>query len=223
LSSGANSDATTITIDVVFKEGTTAVNRAIDSLFLINHNLKNWDFYYWDGAAYQLVAHEDTDAAANTIKSFGSVTTSKVRLVCDSTQSVNAEKYIGEMIVCALQMDIGHDLKSYEVRHRERSREILLGDGSIHKMITRWTQYRTEKYECRAVVEFLNTSGHTPETERLTLKAIINSRLPFLWYPESSQRPAEIFLVRNSGPWADRYVSGYKGAGFEVSLDLREV
>jgi len=217
LSSGANDDATLISIEVVFKEGTTAVDRTISRLLLINHNLANWDFYSWNGSTWVLQANENTDAASTTYKSFTPVTTSKVKLECDVTQIADAEKFIGEMIVAAQQMDVGHDFKDYDVRYRERSREITLGDGSVHKMITRWTQNRNQKYEARAVLEFLS------ESERDTIKAICDTRQPFLFYPESAQRPDEIFLVRWNNPWSEEYVSSYKGAGLRITLEVKEV
>lgn len=217
LTSGANSDATVASIEVVFKEGSTAVDRTIDKLLIVNHNLKNWDFYSWNGSSWVLQANENTDAATTTYKSFSPVTTSKVKLECDATQIADAEKFIGQLIVAALQMDVGHDFKTYDVRYRERSREIELGDGSKHKMITRWTTYRTQKYEARCAFEFVT------EAERLTLKSICESRAPFLFYPESTQRPDEIFLVRWSDPWAEGYVSSYKGAGLLIPMNVKEV
>ena len=38
-SSGANSDATPVTIQVTFYEGTVAANRTIDTFLLVNQNL----------------------------------------------------------------------------------------------------------------------------------------------------------------------------------------
>ncbi len=217
LTSGANDDATLASIEVEFFEGTTAVNRTIDRLLLINHNLANWDFYSWNGSAWVLQANENADAAGTTYKSFTPVTTSKVKLECDVTQIADAEKFIGELIVAAQLMDVGHDFKAYSVRYRERSKEIMLGDGSIHKMVTRWTKNRNQKYEARCSFEFVT------EAERDTLKSICEARAPFLFYPESAQRPDEIFLVRWSAPWAEDYVSSYKGAGLEIRLEMREV
>lgn len=217
LTSGANDDAMVASIEVVFKEGSTAVDRTIDRLLLVNHNLANWDFYSWDGAAWVLQASENTDSASTTYKSFTAVTTAKVKIECDVTQVADAEKFIGEMIVAAEQMDVGHEFDNYNVRYRERSREIVLGDGSTHKMITRWTQNRNQKYEARATFLFVT------EAERDTLKGICEARLPFLFYPESSQRPDEIFLVRWANPWAEEYVSSYKGAGLRIAMDVKEV
>jgi hypothetical protein len=217
LSSGANNDATQISIEVVFKEGATAVNRAIDKLLLINHNLKTWNFDYWTGSAWTTLASESADAAATTYKSFSQVTTSKVRLLATATQTVNAEKYLGELIVAAVQVTPARDPEILEPRYRERSVEFPMGDGSEHKQVTRWTPNRTQKYGARVVFRLVS------EAERLLLKAVCEARAKFLWYPEKTQRPDEIFLVRWSSPWSERYVNTYKGAGSEVSMDLKEV
>lgn len=225
MSSGANDDATQISIEVVFKEGSTAVDRTIDSFFLINHNLKNWDLEYWNGSAWAALANENADDGDYTFKSFGEVTTSKIRLLCDETQTADAEKAVGEMIACALQMDFGQlqDLVGMERRDRERTREITLGDGSEHRMVTLWTKNRATKYTMRATVMFTDEAGQGWGEFRAQLKAIVDARRPFLWQPESVTHPDEVFLVRQEEPWSERYVSSYKGAGIEVPLSLSEV
>jgi hypothetical protein len=215
--SGANNDATVVSIEVVFKEGSTAIDRAIDSLLLINHNLKNWDFYYWNGSSYVLLTGENTDSASTTFKSFSIVTTSKVKLEVDSTQTLNAEKFVGEMIVAALQVDIGEHLEpGYDVNNRERKKELLMGDGSIHTMTTRWSPNQTQKYEAR--VKFT----YVLEALRTQFKAVCDARVPFLWYPESIYRPDDIFLVQWTTPWRERYMNPVKGVGVEIDAEFKE-
>lgn len=216
-SSGANSNATTIGISVEFYKGSVAVNRTIDSLILLNHNLKRWTFYYWNGSAWVSLASETTDAAEHTAKSFNAVTTSKVKIECDQTQTADAEKFIGEMFVGEELLDLGEEITSYDVRYRDMGKETPLGDGGIHKMVTRWAQNRTQRYECTARFQFLD------DDQRADLKDLRDSGEPFTWQPESTSRPEELFLVHWSTPWQEKYVTSYKGAGSEISMGLKEV
>ena len=217
MTSGANDDDVTASIEVYFYEGSVAATRTIDHIMILGHNLKAWTAYYWDGSAWQTWASETVDAAADTIKSCTSRATTKIKIECTATQVVDAEKYIGELIVCALSLDIGVDWDSHNPKGRERSKEIVLGDGSIHKMTTRFTQYRTQKYESDVVFNYV-----TEETRDL-LKAIREVAEPVLWQPESVTRPAEIYYVHWTTPWDEEYPTSVKSSGNKISMHLKEV
>lgn len=216
-SSGANDDDQGIGIVVEFYEGATPVSRTIDTLMLLNHNLRHWALFAWDGSSWTLMTSDAATVDSDTFASFTPYTTTKILLEADDTQVADAEKFIGELVVCALTLNVGRDLDSYEQKYRERSRELQLGDGGIHKQVTRWAQNRTQRYEARVGFRFVN------EADRATLKALREVGEPFLWQPESTYRPTEIYLVHWSSPWSERYETGYKGSGIQVQLELREV
>ncbi len=215
--SGADDDTTPVTAIVEFFEDGVSVERDIDRFLLINHNFKAWTLEYWDGSAWQSLTSETTDDEEVTLKTFGEVTTSKVRLTVTETQVADSEKEVGEMIVCAMLLNPARDLDDLAVQWREQSSEIMMGDGSVHKMVTRWAQNRVQRFEARVHFSFLS------EADRATLKAIRDSGDPFLFYPESTYRPAEIYFVHWSNPWSEKYMSNYKGAGSEVTMTLKEV
>lgn len=217
LTSGANDDATEVSIIVEFYEGTEAVERTIDRVLLINHNLKNWELEYWDGSAWQPLTSETTDGADVTFKSFSEQTTEKVRLLCTETQIADAEKFVGEFIVAALAVDPARDMEDYEVRFRERTNEMVMGDGSIHRTVTRWAQNRLQRYEARVRFSYI------ADAAREEFRALRDAGEAFLWYPESTTRPDEIWFVFWTSPYRERYVSSYKGAGIEIDLELKEV
>lgn len=217
LTTGANSDATTVSLQVDFYEGSVAISRTIDTLMLLNHNLKTWTAYYWDGSAWQSWATESADAAANTIKSNTSRTTLKIKIEVTATQTVDAEKYLGELVVCALLLNIGTELESYEPNWREKAKELVMGDGSIHTVTTRFTSNRTQKYGAKVSFRFLALATVN------SLLSIKQANQPFLWYPESTQRVDDIYLVRWAGPFKQKYATKYKTAGYVLEMDLREV
>src|SRR3954468_18215457 len=55
LSSGANSDSTQISIEIQFSEA-----RDIDTVLIVNHNLKDVTVTYWNGAAYAAWANQSS-------------------------------------------------------------------------------------------------------------------------------------------------------------------
>lgn len=217
VSVGANSDATTVDIEIAFFEGGVAQSRTIDTLALLNHNLKTWTLYRWDGAAYQSVTSQAADAQANRVVSFTSFSATKIKISCSATQSANAEKAIGEIILCAMVLDIGSDLTGYDVRWRERSKEITLGDGSLHKVFMKDASGRLGKYEATVRLDYIS------KATRDLLKAIKDAGAPFLWQPESVNVPEDIYFVHWASTWTDKYTAAHKGAGYEMTFQVKEV
>ncbi len=217
VSTGANSDATTVDIEIAFYQGGVAQTRTIDTLALLNHNLKTWTLYRWDGAAYQSVTSQAADALANRVVSFTSFSATKVKLSCSATQTTNAEKAVGEIVLCALTLDVGSDMTGYDVRWRERAREVTLGDGSLHKVFMKDDSGRLGKYEATVRFDYIS------KATRDLLKAIRDTGQPFLWQPESVSVPEDLFLVHWASTWSDKYTATHKGAGYELAITVKEV
>ena len=219
LSSGANADTTTMSVVIQFYEGSVATTRTIDTFFLLNHNYKTWALYYWDTdtSAWVSAASETVDAAANTVKSFTAFTTSQIKIEVSATQVANAEKYAGEMIACALTLNVGYDMAAYTPKFREKKKELQLGDGSVHQVLTRFTPYRTQKYDANVQLKFVAYA-----TKEL-LRAIKEAGMPFLWQPEPTSRPEDVRYVHWWNAFDAKFVSSYKTAGFVINMELREV
>jgi hypothetical protein len=217
VSTSQNSDLSAAIIEASFYLAGVPVSVEIDTIMLLNHNLKSFVVDYFDGTEYQLFATSSDVAASDSIVTASRVTTTKIRLTAYITQTANAEKYLGEMIACALDLDIGADPVSYEVQAREKVKLLNMGDGSIHEVRTKISANRTQKYQCRIKFDLV------PLATLKKLESIKESGQPFLWQPESRWRPDQVYLVNWSTPLRSRYTSNYKGAGYEVDLDLREL
>lgn len=218
ISAGANDDATQISIEIEFYEGLDAVNRDVDTVFISNHNLKDITVQYWTGAVYA------TFGSASTITDdFTKITgtlrnTAKIKILATETQVADEEKAIGELLACALSLDVGSDLKAYDPGAREMVSRNQLGDGSLHQVFTKFSPNRTQKYEARCRFQFLTL-------EKLeTLLSLKEAGDEVLWQPESVNRPDQIFLVHFYGPVRSPFSQpDFKGSGYTVELDLREV
>lgn len=216
VSSGANDDATEMTMEIVFYEGDNAVDRAIDRCIILNHNLKDPTIEYWDGDSWETFATGSTLTTANNIFTSTERTCSKVRIRCSTTQVADAEKYMGEVIFCKVQQDIGIELSSYTPVWRQISREVMSADGTLNRSVIKHSQYRSEKYEAKAQIRFMTT------TLLETMRRIKDSGVAFLWQPESTSQIDEIYLVHWIGGFRWRYASDYKGAGVILEMDLKE-
>jgi hypothetical protein len=87
-------------IEVVFKEGSSAVNRVIDTIVLQNINLKKFKLQYFVDDAYADIQGASFTVNAATslrIKLAVPVTTAKIKIIIESTIVANEEKKIGEL------------------------------------------------------------------------------------------------------------------------------
>lgn len=216
VTTGANSDATTFEVTIAFYEGGVSQTRIVDSLFLLNHNLKTWTLYYWNGSSWVSATSQAADAQTSRYSTFGSVSTTQVKLSATATMTTNQEKAIGEIVLCGVAL-AADDMASYDTKWREKTKEIVLGDGAIHRVITRAVSGRNGRYEARCRWSYLS------KAMRDNLKAIKEAGQPFLWQPESVNVPEEVYYVHWTNAWDDKYMSNYKGAGYEVVMDLKEV
>lgn len=216
VSDGENSDATESSVQVDFKEGGDDVERTINRVILVNHNLEDPIAEYWDGDSWESLDSETDLTESTTIFTFNDVATQKIRIRNSQTQTTNEEKAIGELIACELLLAFSQDLTQYEVSHVDKSYEVMLADGGIHKTYNKNSLNRVEKYEARVSFEFLT------QAEIVTLQSIKSTGRSFLWHPETTQRPDEIYEVLWRNPLRYRYQSSYKGAGYRMEMELRE-
>jgi len=217
--SSISATGTTATIDIHFYEGTIEAYRIIDTLMLINHNLSAFNLYYYDEATSAFILWQAFTAITGTnyIATITSRTTRKIRLEMTLTEPAGLEKKIGELILCKLQLDLGKDLDAYDVTFRQRAKQITLGDGSLHQVLIYWAANRTQKYEARIRLNMIATALAA------SLLAIKETGIPFLWYPESENRPDEIWFVHWTNTWKYKYHSPYKGVGVDLEFELKEV
>lgn len=142
-SSGSN-DLTTETLTI-----TLPTSQAITRIMLVDHNFKNFQVQY-DNSGFTnfsnvtsldsegLSAISETNYTKNTsYYEFDSVTTNQIQISIDTTQSVDAEKYLSKVIITT---EIG-TLSGYPVVSRlfttrnEKKSQVLSGKTIIEKSI----------------------------------------------------------------------------------------
>ena len=109
------------------------------------------------------------------------------------------------------------DFTSYSERWREQVNEIHLGDGGIHRILTLGNLERNLRYEANCQFKFLDL----PTVDKL--KTLKDSRSPFYFQPESLTAPQKIFNCYITSNWDVRYTTTFKGAGYTVNFNVKEV
>lgn len=139
---GSN-DATTETLVVTLPLAT--INRVL----LVDHNFKGFNVQYWNGAAFvhftgvvgmsgAMANITETAFAKDTAYyEVNAVTTTQIRIQVTTTQVVNAEKYLSQIITTSeLGTLTGYPkITSPKLSRNERSREMLSGKVTVVKGI----------------------------------------------------------------------------------------
>lgn len=129
-------DATTEELEIEFTEAKT-----FDRIFLLDHNWKEYNVQYWDGAAYQdftgviglsgaqADVSETVYARDTSYYEFDEVTSEKIRIQVTKTHVVDAQKYISQVVVCSeLGTLLGHpEIKDTELSRNLRTEKMLSG------------------------------------------------------------------------------------------------
>lgn len=95
-STTASTDAANTTLVFDFGE-----DRTFDSIHLIKHNLKAFTLKYWNGSAwtnFSTAIAETTNVLTTNYYNFNSVSGSKLQLIITAAQTLDADKYINQVI-----------------------------------------------------------------------------------------------------------------------------
>ena len=129
-------DSITETFDI-----TMPASVAFNRLFLLDHNFKSFSVKYWNGASYvdfssvvglagaQATVTETTYARDTAYYEFAEVTSDRLRVSVTTTQVVDAEKYLSQLVVCSeLGTLVGYpQIKGTELNRNLRNEKMLSG------------------------------------------------------------------------------------------------
>lgn len=223
ISVGADDDTTLVVLTFYFYEGGIAISRIIDTVIMLNHNWKNFTIEYWDGSTWTHFA-DGINQTENSIISAAGVEAKGIRMYVLLTQTADQEKAIGEIIACSLYLDLeggtiaaASDLVDYSPGSSQKSFDMQLANGNNVRTVVMNSPNRSDKYEAKASFRYLDSD------QLEALRFLKNLGEPFIWQPESEHRPAEVYFVYWIGNFSYRYVTSYKGAGFQLDMQVKEV
>lgn len=199
-------------------------------VFILNHNIKHnsanslkitddGSGSSFPGALTNITKTEFTDPAgrSHTFFKFDQITVDSIAMLAKETEIADQQKGIAEIIVTRQRVNLTDDFSSYDKRYREKIKEITLGDGSVHKVVVFAVNGRNMRYEANCQFKFVSEA---------TVEAMFqlkDSGDTFLFQPESLTRPQDVFLCHWAGSWDVKYSSSYKGAGYTVNMQVKEV
>lgn len=202
----------------------------MSSVFLLNHNLKfNETSHYVlkediGNNVANVTFNEVTDSQGlrHTIIKFPRIEPYELEVGFTKTETPNLEKTLGEMLITNEDtVQVKNDFYSYEERHREHMKEVVMGDGSIHRInaVKDMPYQHTKNLWYEASCEFRFVSASDVEAFR-KLKDL---NAPFLFQPDSVYNPQKIYQVMWVSPWNVRYTSSVKGAGCTINMAVKEI
>jgi hypothetical protein len=220
----SSGESTAGTLSVITAQFNTpagaATAKTVDTMILLNHNITSISFESSpDGAIWTSRASGVLGTGVyNNLITISPISAPFWKFYGSHTTPVDGvEKIAGEWILTSVLLDPGVELDSYEVSYRQMAPEIQLADGSVHRTVVKWTQGRSAKYEFSGRMSYLTF------TQLESLRSLKESGAAFYWQPESTTRLQEIYYVNWTGPFRYRYVTSYKGAGFQVDFQFKEI
>lgn len=165
--------------------------------------------------------YEITEPITNrrhTMMKFPKMNSYRLAVGFTNTNPTDQLKSLGELILFNENtITLARDFTSYEERWREVAKEISLSNGGIHRVVTTSSAGKNLRYEAVAKFNFMT------ESEVESWKALKESGNTFLFMPESETAPQNIYRCHFTGPWNVKSTSNYKGAGYTISVTLKEV
>lgn len=215
---GNRDNDTPVQIDITFNVNGVETQFTINQFMMLNTNVKDFVLYWYDSTSltYKSVV-DDSTSVDYSCHTFGSVYTSRVRLILKTTQKPNHEKEIGDLILARVRHVMSRGMASYQVAFRNKVSQIELGDGGLALAYSRPLGGRINRYGAQCVFNFLNRDDYE------FLYELKDDGDPFLFYPESITRPKELWFVHWLNPFAANYMTQFVGNGYSIMMELMEI
>lgn len=203
----------------------------IDSIFILGHNLKDYQIEYWTGlvwAAVTLQSDSSNVAPTNDTNSssyyfINTVNTDRIRITIDGTQVADADKRIQQLVFTQRigKLSSWPVIKSPRVETGKKTNKMLSGKRHIVETL--------EAFSCKLDVRNLNKQDDIDIIEEIYFKREgvliwINSNKPEQFALDlKGYRKEDLFLVRPSDAWSPELVAGLYQTGVKTSVSLVEV
>lgn len=164
------------------------------------------------------IQYVDVNGYRNVGFSFNKITGTKFGFAWSQTDPPNQEKTIGDVFLGNENtVALTRDFSSYQEKWREKVKEIMLGDGGVHRVITLSDSGKNLRYEAHCQFRFLS------EIELYQIKKLKDSGADFFFQPESETNPHKIYKCVISGPFNVNYSTSYKGAGYTLNMVVKGI
>lgn len=214
-----NEDSIEVSLEIIFKIGSTETEFATSFIALVGNNFRDFKIERWDSSVseYVLLTTQDGNTSSNLCITFNYILTSRIKFKITKTILPNREKKLCELLIARQRFVVSEDATVYDLTFTNKVRKVQLGNGSTHQAFTRFTTTRTQRYRAKISWRLLTRLDYD------RLLALKNEGVPFVFYPESVQVPKEFFYVNWVNAFTANYTSKFKGAGYDLDMEVEEV
>jgi len=196
--------------------------RDIDRVLVANHNIKSGKIEYWNGSAYVAFSPAVTwsaETASTNYFEFTSVSITKIRLTMDTTQVVDAEKYVGELLVFKELGTVSRNPEKANPDYPESSKKYKTSQGG--------TTYVYFGSKLKIKLDF----KQSPQADLTLFRALKDRASPFFvylsggqtGYTEEGYREQDIYYVNYINSLKYKLSSTLHGSGVDIKIELAEV
>lgn len=201
--------------------------KAITDILIIGHNFKNYTIQYRTGIGsfldFSTTINPTTDSNTTTAYNFSQVQANEIRIIINGTQTVDAEKYIQQLIITDRigQFEGWPQIKTPRLGTNKRKNKMLDGKTHILEGIEVFSCTLDVRHWRKATdIDILETIYFKREGVLMWINADTASQF---FLDLKGYRKENIFLVRPSDDWRPEFVSGIYTAGIKSSVRLVEV
>lgn len=216
LTSIGSTDASNEDFEITF-----STSRTFNRIFIDNHNIKSGSIQYWNGSAYTDFSSAiswSANTATTNYYEFNSVSSKKIRVRGSTTMVANAQKYIGELLVCAEIGTMGTNASSVDHSFTYKVAKHQTSTGGIKRVVF------GKKYT--ATWSFSDADS----TDTTLVESLYDLVTPFYIYPcggsgqnEHGFRLQDIFYVNVTNDFSPNIKSNILGIGCKFDLEVAEV
>lgn len=216
-----SSDVTAETLRSIFLVGGLAIQRTVDTVIVLGHNIKQFKVQFWDGVIWADVPGAAVAAETNdyTVFTFTPLACFGIGLHMTTTQVVDAQKRVGEFLALATILAFPTDdgIGGLSISAIPTAVNAGMFDLGVSVNQLRWAGNRVDRYAARLDFNLIAKSLYKSVRSLLRNPA-------FTIYPEPAQNPDELFLVTaTQTPVSAGYASPFKGSGYNFTVEVREV
>lgn len=197
----------------------------IDTIILVNHNFKSFTIKYWDTGwvDFSTPINETTNSDLTTEFAFDEVLASKIQIVINGCQEVDADKILKQLIIAKTlrQLDAFPEIKSPKHSRNRAISRMLSGKSNFVSQVGGFTVDLKVKYW-----------KNSDDLE--AIEKIYTNRLPVLvWLCGGDEdqfsskrigyRKEDLYLMRPSNDYIPEWYNSIYTTGLSITVKLVEV
>ena len=214
----------TETIDLTVQTKTAKVAKPIDFFALQNINWKNFKVEWKAGAgAFAIIPGFDftgsDNAETDLVKTFASISPDTYKITVTTTTDADLKK-LGGIYACLKTLQLSENIggmDKYDKVFREKVRLVRLGDNAISREFIFRSATSYEHFGAAVRFNLLTRA------ERDLMRGIKRAGDPFTFFPEPGEVNRDLFTCQFKGVWRDKYVSTFKGTGYQIGASIEEL